>query len=125
LSNRLLPVLDKTFSHFSAEQNGVARVSQIVDEREEFFIHGPGHPVQLALWACNKAVNRDLHLQFEFSHDSSSISILAGCATFSGEKNDPLVTDGQHGFMLGFGNTRANQIPAAVRQLKRLCAGSS
>ena len=31
----------------------------------------------------------------------------------------------RHGFVLGFGNTRANQIPAAVRQLKRLCAGSS
>jgi GntR family transcriptional regulator / MocR family aminotransferase len=31
----------------------------------------------------------------------------------------------RHGFVLGFGNTRANQIPAAVRQLKRLCAASS
>ena len=31
----------------------------------------------------------------------------------------------RHGFVLGFGNTRANQIPAAVRQLKTLCAGSS
>jgi GntR family transcriptional regulator/MocR family aminotransferase len=30
-----------------------------------------------------------------------------------------------HGFVLGFGNTRANQIPAAVRQLKGLCAASS
>lgn len=29
------------------------------------------------------------------------------------------------GFVLGFGNTRANQIPAAVRQLKGLCAASS
>jgi GntR family transcriptional regulator/MocR family aminotransferase len=28
----------------------------------------------------------------------------------------------RHGFVLGFGNTRANQIPAAVRQLKTLCA---
>src|SRR6266704_2414793 len=28
----------------------------------------------------------------------------------------------RHGFVLGFGNTRANQIPAAVRQLKGLCA---
>jgi GntR family transcriptional regulator / MocR family aminotransferase len=28
----------------------------------------------------------------------------------------------RHGFVLGFGNTRANQIPAAIRQLKRLCA---
>jgi GntR family transcriptional regulator / MocR family aminotransferase len=31
----------------------------------------------------------------------------------------------RHGFVLGFGNTRANQIPAAVRQLKRLCATSN
>ena len=31
----------------------------------------------------------------------------------------------RHGFVLGFGNTRANQIPAAVRQLKGLCAASS
>jgi GntR family transcriptional regulator/MocR family aminotransferase len=31
----------------------------------------------------------------------------------------------RHGFVLGFGNTRGNQIPAAVRQLKRLCAASS
>jgi GntR family transcriptional regulator/MocR family aminotransferase len=31
----------------------------------------------------------------------------------------------RHGFVLGFGNTRANQIPAAVRQLKRLCAAWS
>jgi GntR family transcriptional regulator/MocR family aminotransferase len=31
----------------------------------------------------------------------------------------------RHGFVLGFGNARANQIPAAVRRLKRLCAGSS
>jgi DNA-binding transcriptional MocR family regulator len=31
----------------------------------------------------------------------------------------------RHGFVLGFGNTRANQIPAAVRQLKTLCAASS
>lgn len=31
----------------------------------------------------------------------------------------------RHGFVLGFGNTRANQIPAAVRQLKALCAGLS
>jgi GntR family transcriptional regulator / MocR family aminotransferase len=31
----------------------------------------------------------------------------------------------RHGFVLGFGNTRANQIPAAVWQLKGLCAVSS
>ena len=31
----------------------------------------------------------------------------------------------RHGFVLGFGNARANQIPAAVRQLKTLCAASS
>src|SRR5436190_9483479 len=31
----------------------------------------------------------------------------------------------RHGFVLGFGNTRANQIPAAVRQLKGVCAASS
>src|SRR6266487_653947 len=31
----------------------------------------------------------------------------------------------RHGFVLGFGNTRANQIPAAVRQLKGLCMASS
>ena len=31
----------------------------------------------------------------------------------------------RHGLVLGFGNTRANQIPAAVRQLKGLCAASS
>jgi GntR family transcriptional regulator/MocR family aminotransferase len=31
----------------------------------------------------------------------------------------------RHGFVLGFGNTRANQIPAAVRQLKTLCGASS
>jgi GntR family transcriptional regulator/MocR family aminotransferase len=31
----------------------------------------------------------------------------------------------RQGFVLGFGNTRANQIPAAVRQLKRLCAASA
>src|SRR5205809_2856380 len=31
----------------------------------------------------------------------------------------------RQGFVLGFGNTRANQIPAAVRQLKGLCAPSS
>jgi GntR family transcriptional regulator/MocR family aminotransferase len=31
----------------------------------------------------------------------------------------------RHGFVLGFGNTRANQIPAAVLQLKGLCAASS
>jgi DNA-binding transcriptional MocR family regulator len=30
-----------------------------------------------------------------------------------------------HGFVLGFGNTRANQIPASVRELKGLCAASS
>ena len=29
------------------------------------------------------------------------------------------------GFVLGFGNTRANQIAAAVRQLRGLCAASS
>jgi hypothetical protein len=40
----------------------------MVDESEELFIHGPGHPVQLPLWAGNKAVDRDLHLQFKFSH---------------------------------------------------------
>ena len=69
----MLPVLDKTFGHFSAEQNGVARVSEMVDESEEFFIHGPGHPVQLTLCAGNKAVDGDLHLQFEFSHDFSVV----------------------------------------------------
>jgi GntR family transcriptional regulator / MocR family aminotransferase len=31
----------------------------------------------------------------------------------------------RHGLVLGFGNTRANQIPAAARQLKGLCAVSS
>jgi GntR family transcriptional regulator/MocR family aminotransferase len=31
----------------------------------------------------------------------------------------------RQGFVLGFGNTRANRIPAAVRQLKGLCAASS
>jgi GntR family transcriptional regulator / MocR family aminotransferase len=31
----------------------------------------------------------------------------------------------RHGFVLGFGNTRANQIRAAVRHLKGLCAASS
>ena len=31
----------------------------------------------------------------------------------------------RHGFVLGFGNTRANQIPAAVRHLKGLCAALS
>ncbi len=31
----------------------------------------------------------------------------------------------RRGFVLGFGNTRANQIPAAVRQLRGLCAASS
>jgi GntR family transcriptional regulator/MocR family aminotransferase len=31
----------------------------------------------------------------------------------------------RHGFVLGFGNARANQIPAAIRQLKGLCAASS
>src|SRR5262245_272529 len=67
LSNYLLPVLDKTLGHVSAEQDGVAGVSEMVDERLESFIHVPGHPVQLALLACDKAVNSNLHLQFEFS----------------------------------------------------------
>jgi GntR family transcriptional regulator/MocR family aminotransferase len=31
----------------------------------------------------------------------------------------------RRGFVLGFGNTRANQIAAAVRQLRGLCAASS
>jgi GntR family transcriptional regulator/MocR family aminotransferase len=31
----------------------------------------------------------------------------------------------RHGLVLGFGNTRANQIPAAAQQLKGLCAVSS
>jgi GntR family transcriptional regulator / MocR family aminotransferase len=31
----------------------------------------------------------------------------------------------RHGFVLGFGNTRLKQIPAAIRQLRRLCAALS
>src|SRR5215472_14829260 len=45
----------------------------MVDEGQESFIHVHGHPVQLTLWACNKAINGDLHLQFELPHDSSVV----------------------------------------------------
>src|SRR5262245_20466221 len=75
----MLPVLDKTISHISAEQDGIARIRKIVDERYEFFIHVPGHPVQLTLWACNKAINGDLHLQFEFPHYSSVVNEYSSC----------------------------------------------
>src|SRR5215813_3104721 len=69
----MLPVLDKTIGHLSAEQDGVARIREMVDEGQESFIHVHGHPVQLTLWACNKAINGDLHLQFELPHDSSVV----------------------------------------------------
>jgi len=54
---------------------------------------------------------------------------LAACAAKESLWLSPLSTSyvgksPRRGFVLGFGNTRANQIPAAVRQLKGLCMAS-
>jgi hypothetical protein len=41
----------------------------------------------LTVWASNKAVNRDLHLQFEFSHDSSVDKHPGWMCNFPRQKN--------------------------------------
>ena len=38
-------------------------------QQDELVVPSPSHPVQLTFRARNEAVNGDLHLQFELSHD--------------------------------------------------------
>src|SRR5436190_22460827 len=71
LCYHIFPVLDEPLGHFSTEQDGVTRVGQMIDEGEELLIHVEGHPIQLSLWAGDKTVDRDLHLQLELSHGFS------------------------------------------------------
>src|SRR3989442_14947271 len=44
-------------------------VGQVVDEGQEPRVHVEGHPVELALRPRHVAVDRDLHLQLQLSHD--------------------------------------------------------
>src|SRR5437868_1123822 len=55
LGDHLLPILDEPLRHPSAEENCVARVRELVDEREELRVHLPSHPIQLTLRTGYKA----------------------------------------------------------------------
>jgi hypothetical protein len=74
LGDHVLPILDEAVGHLATEQDGVARVGQVVDEGLELWPHLECHPVELTLWPRHVTVDRDLHLRLQLSHDFLSLA---------------------------------------------------
>jgi GntR family transcriptional regulator/MocR family aminotransferase len=103
---RMRPIYAERRKVFAAE------LARAFDESAE--IIGDEAGLHVALWLPK--LRDDQQLAVRAAKESLWLSPLS--ASYVGKSK-------RHGFVLGFGNTRANQIPTAVRQLRRLCAASS
>ena len=73
------PVLDEPVGHLATEEDRVARVNELVDHKGvQFGASARFHPVQLTVRAADKAIDRHMDVQLEFSHGLSVMLIPNG-----------------------------------------------